>query len=343
MIAQILLNVSFEGQKPGKIKVDMNSTVDQFLTNIKYELKNSNIKCVYFKGRQLNPNELLLNNIENSFTDVYLVTNSLKKKEEEFKPFNINFKTDSNPENAPNFRIFTTASKGSFLSGNKIKLKLSYNYDKVLQKVKKFIDSFYKDELPKNYEAHIYLPGGVPFNDCNMTLSSFFSTKNIQKYHIYVVITREHGDFIDEEVTEPCNCCNFNKNMLSPLFETTESGLTQIASLLGYFYHGGIYSELLLNIFAKISRFAPLITNIYRVIKNEKLNVLNIISITGPLHILFKSIIQEFEYENVFEYSLPIVSLFSLISDIETLDLRIYECYKEDQEEDDKELVEYLR
>lgn len=339
----ISLNVSFEGQKPEKIIVSMNSTVDQFLDFIKKKLQNDDIKCIYFKGRQLNPNELLLNNIEDYLTDVYLATESLEQKEEDFKQKYDEYHSDYNSKYDSKFRIFTTASAISFLHGDKINLKLSYNYDEVLQEIKKLIDSFKINTIPKNYEAHIYLPGGIPFNDNHMTLSTFFSTKDIEKYRLYVVITRGLGDFIDEEVTEPCNSSHFNKNMLSPLFESTETGLTQIASFLGYFYHGGIYSEFLLNVFAKITRFAPLITNLFRVIKNEKLNVLNIVSITGPLYMLFKSIVPKIEYENVFEYTFRIVSFVSLVIGVETLDLRIYDCDKEDQEGDDKKLVEYLK
>lgn len=339
----ISLNVSFEGQKPKKIQVSINCTVDQFLDFIKKDLQNDDIKCIYFKGRQLNPNELLLNNIEDYLTDVYLATESLEQKEEDFKQIYDEYKSDYYSKHDSKFKIFTTASEISFLHGDKINLELSYNYNEVLQEIKKLIDSFSINTIPKNYEAHIYLPGGIPFNDNNMTLSTFFSTKDIENYRLYVVITRELGDFIDEEVTEPCNSSHFNKNILSPLFETTETGLTQIASLLGYFYHGGIYSESLLNVFAKITRFTPLITNLFRVIKNEKLNVLNIVSITGPLHMLFKSLAPKLEYENIFEYTFRIVSFVSLVIEVETLDLRIYDCDKEDQEGDDKKLVEYLK
>ena len=130
---KVSLNVSFEGRKPVKIEVYNNITVAQFQKRIKRELDtDEDIQCVYFKGRKLDSTELLLNYIENNLTDVYLAMKSLEQKEEDFKQKYDEYHSDYNSKYDSKFRIFTTATVKSFLHGDIVDLKLSYNYDEIL-------------------------------------------------------------------------------------------------------------------------------------------------------------------------------------------------------------------
>ena len=111
--------------------------------------------------------------------------------------------------------------------------------------------------------------------------------------------------------------------MLSPLFESTTAGLTQISSFLNYLYYNGPKSEHLMNIFAKVTRFAPLIVNVFRLLTHSKINVLNIVSITVPLWLFFQNIIPGVDKEKVFEQTLATMEFISLLTDINTLKITL--------------------
>ena len=68
--------------------------------------------------------------------------------------------------------------------------------------------------------------------------------------------------------------------MLSPLHDLSMDRYIQIASILGYFYHGGAQTEHILLVLATITIFPPLIVNFFRVLEHADLNVLKFICLT---------------------------------------------------------------
>ena len=342
---KIKFNASFNGRTINEIEAPRNSIVGNILNIAQNEFENPNINSVYFKGRQLDPNELFLNCIDNSSNTNLLFKNNLDKGQADLNNNNVISKNNKcmslNNRGFNKFKVFIAISRNSLFFGQIIHLNLSDTYEKVLNKIKDLVKKELPPDAPKKFEVHIFLPGGIPFLESDLPLSSYFDELTVTKHCFYVVVTKELGEFINEEVKEPCNCLKFNKNMLSPLFESTTAGLTQISSFLGYVYHNGTNSELFVQVFAMISGFSPLVTNMFRLIQHEKLNVRNIIAITGPLHCIFGLILGEVENERVFEYVLTIITFVGLMDNPEVLNLRVLDC--DNFDEDDRKLCNYLK
>ena len=115
----------------------------------------------------------------------------------------------------------------------------------------------------------------------------------------------------------------------------------QIASFLGYMYHGGLKSEHILLVLAKVTRFAPLVVNLYRLIEKRPITYLNILAITAPLYTLFRSMLPtKVKNEDVFEYTLNFMSIFDMTLTNEYL--KIFELDTQN-ENDCKEMKEFAR
>ena len=109
-------------------------------------------------------------------------------------------------------------------------------------------------------------------------------------------------------------------------------------------YYGGPKSEHILLSLAKITRFAPLVVNLYRLIENRSLNILNILAITAPLFTLFRSMLPDhIKNENVFEYTLNFLSVFDVIVDTEYLKFFELSKINEDDCDEVKQLGEYCK
>ena len=107
-------------------------------------------------------------------------------------------------------------------------------------------------------------------------------------------------------------------------------------------FHGGLKSEHILLALAKVTRFAPLVVNLYRLIENRPICALNILAITAPLFTLFRSILpNEVQNENVFEYTLNFLSLFEGITNTEFLKFIEFDAENEKDCEDMKQFAKY--
>jgi hypothetical protein len=71
---------------------------------------------------------------------------------------------------------------------------------------------------------------------------------------------------------------------LSPLYDSSQQGLTDIACLLGYFQHNDENTDKMLLSLARVTVFAPLVANLLRFLEGEELTGVNIIPITAALH-----------------------------------------------------------
>lgn len=368
-MSSIKVKFSVEGEGVDVIKVDRTFTVYEFLDKVREKKYNDDIICAYLKGHKLDDSELLTNYLKNPGTDIIIVSVDDSKGPEDFPDIDVadkdekgekinelltSTKHEVDPEDdttfkmVNDFKIFTTANERSLKTGDKLKFKLQDNYETISNKIKEMISNWHVPGIPDDFEVQIFLPGGVPFlpgdDPTERTLDDYYeAVGEVYHHRLYVVVTKNLGDQIDEDVAEPCNCIGANKNMLSPLFDSTTAGLTQIASLLGYFFHDGINSEHLMLVFAKITRFAPLVVNMYRLLEHEDLNVRNIVAITGPLFTIFKSVLPTgIKNENVFEYTLKIISFIGLVKETEYLQLKVVD-YKDSAADGEDEMCDYLR
>ena len=139
-------------------------------------------------------------------------------------------------------------------------------------------------------------------------LDYYHNPDEISHDNIYVLVDKKGDKSIkmSEDIHEPYNCSNSKyQKLLSPFCESSQAGLSWIATFLGYAFDGGVKSERILLSLAKVTRFAPLVVNLFRLIENRPLKALNILAITSPLFTLFRSMFPPvIKDTNVFEYTL---------------------------------------
>lgn len=325
-----------------EILVDCNVTVSRFIELVNRRSFEKVTKGI-FRGKILSNDDLVRNYITRPDYILILLTNDYiesddvmdleqdikenEKKNEIKYSISSSFLFRANDEQQRKdlkylFTIFTTATPDSMLHGNKIEFSLNFSYQKVYEEIENLVSKLLHVDKNFDFDLHLFLPGGVHFK--TGTLFEFYTNpEDIAFDYIYVIVTKktENHYSIDDIIEEPCSCSNAQRNeILSPLCQSTASGLSQIATFLGYVYYGGLKSEQILLSLAKITRFAPLVVNLYRLIRNRPLNTLNILAITAPLFTLFRSILpDEVKNENVFEYTLNFLSAFDVINNSEYL------------------------
>jgi hypothetical protein len=110
----------------------------------------------------------------------------------------------------------------------------------------------------------------------------------VRKYRIYAVLARPLRRAGTEVIREVRDVSAQNARLhLSPLFDSSQSGLVNIALLPGYFQHDGPKTEKMLLALGRVTCFAPLMTNLYRFLEGEEITGLNVIPLTAALHTVF--------------------------------------------------------
>ena len=210
------------------------------------------------------------------------------------------------------YTVFTNLTIESLVSGDMIDI-----YENLpLEEVKAVLLELLRHlgvPLPREFEIHVFLPGGIPF--LGGTLDDWKEAMEVSRRNLYVVVTRkldrapgtvieELGDFSSDTM----------RNLLSPLYESTPAGLAQMAAFLGYCQHDGPETETLLLLFAQVTGFAPMICSLYRLLEKEQVTGLDVVTITAVLPTLLNSIPKRpFANENVLEHTLELVSTLMLL------------------------------
>jgi ubiquitin-protein ligase len=221
------------------------------------------------------------------------------------------------------YTVFTTASPQSLLVGDTLDLEHSCTVEQVHDRVQGILRSKRDLRLPADYELLLYLPGGLPF--FGETLGDYYNAcgGDVRNHRLYVVLTRPLGGAGRDRIPEVCNLAFPQMSLfLSPLYESSQGGLTKMACLLGYFQHDGPKTEKTLLALAKVTRFAPLIINLYRFLENEEITGLNLIPITATLHTFFRSLLPDDVLpDRTLNYTLQLASFASKISPVQFLKL----------------------
>ena len=194
------------------------------------------------------------------------------------------------PPRRDGYTIYTNLTENSFKNGDAIDLEDMCTVAQLKEKAEELVRNMEGAVLPEPHDLHVFLPGGLPF--LNGTLGDWCAAaKNVSKHNIYVVVTRPLGAAVNRVVNELTDCSSDEMRLLlSPLCDSSPQGYAEMACLLGYIQHGGPQSETLLKQLARLTRFAPLVCSVYRIMEQEEITGLNVISITGVLHTLFKCI-----------------------------------------------------
>jgi ubiquitin-protein ligase len=183
---------------------------------------------------------------------------------------------------ASHVRVFTTMSFASMVTGHDLIISLTSTREQVATAVASLV---HDSNSPQNYQLSLYLPGGIPFK--TGTLSDVFTNASFRRapHILYVVVTRPiSADVLSTKYSELCNCnTNDRKLLLSPICESTEVGLTHIASLLGYLNREGTDCTNLLKSLAQLTGFAPMLCALRRLILRKRLHGVEIAAITTCL------------------------------------------------------------
>ncbi|OHT12808.1 hypothetical protein TRFO_17281 [Tritrichomonas foetus] len=237
-----------------------------------------------------------------------------------FVSSNLGLRTDktNRPKAAEGkYRFFCTATPELMLEGIDVDLNLSFNphqcQDHLLNCIKTHTNV-------SGLSLQVYLPGGLPF--IAGTLSDFFSCKSIPSIRvIYGILTRRISDVVlNNNYPELCNVSDPDRKLLvSPLCDSTDKGLSDMACLLGYLNHDGVKGDLLLKSAAAVTHFPPLIATINRIIERMQVTGRDIACFSASMFCYFKYMLpSNIPNNKVFEYGLRCCNIFSHVNDIPT-------------------------
>lgn len=211
---------------------------------------------------------------------------------------------------------FTGGKKDDLFSSQKVSLDLNMTPDQCSKFLLEVVLKKYS-HLYYNKQILVYFAGGVPFIEGKLGDLYLNEKVNAEKV-IYGILTNK----ITEEVLnapyhELCNICDEKlKLLLSPLSDSSDRGLCEIACLLGYFNHGGFCSDVLLRKLASVTNFPPLITSLKRIIENDHVVGRDVVTVCSTLFSLFKSLVPETCKDcDVFEYTLKLCGFISNVDD----------------------------
>lgn len=183
-----------------------------------------------------------------------------------------------------------------------------FNYDEC----SKVLDRIVSENLSITDSMFLYyFPGEFPFISGTLEPVYFgFSAKNKK---IFVILTRHIStNILNSHIHELCNISSESqKLLLSPLCDSTELGLSRVACLLGYLSYGGIQSDLLLRVFESVTNFPPFITSMAKIIGNNCIRGIDVVTFCSSLFTLFKCCLQSSCPDNqVFEHTFQLCNYF---------------------------------
>ena len=191
------------------------------------------------------------------------------------------------------FVVYTTLNYQSMTKGDYLQVDLQNDTpDTLSPKIKSLLQRQYSRDISQlkkqDFELLLYLPGGIPF--VTGTISEFVDSFPDYVPHLYCVILQREFKSNDLEATigEACNLTDSRMlNVISPYYETDESGLCQMACLLGYIQRDGLRTSRMIYSLAKFCPFPPLICGLYQLCRNGSCSYRSILQITSSLSIIF--------------------------------------------------------
>ncbi|KAK8836810.1 hypothetical protein M9Y10_037332 [Tritrichomonas musculus] len=225
--------------------------------------------------------------------------------------------TDKRPTPKENkFRFFSTGSSEMLFQG--IDVDLDMSYDPI--KCKNYLMSeLQKKVKTTNMDLIVYLAGGIPF--LGGTLADIYPDSagpHVRRF-IYGILTRKVSDKDLNDIRYgPCNISNeTDKILLSPLCDSSQQGLCDMACLLGYLNNDGTKSDRLLKSSAALVPFPPLITSLNRLIDRNNVTGRDIITICSTFHTFFSHLIKSVTPpEKIFEYALRCCNMITHIQNL---------------------------
>lgn len=211
---------------------------------------------------------------------------------------------------------FTGGRKEDLMKGIQIELNSSLNPFQCCNKLHQELSQLNEEYNQKR--IIVYLACGIPF--IGGTLGDFYSNKEKKfKREIYGILTNEISDSIfNKHYYELCNVSDLeHKSLLSPLCNSSEKGLCEIACLLGFFNHDGDESNVLIRAFAFMINFPPLITSLNKIIEYKQIEGRDIVTVCSTLFTYFRhSLPSTIPDNSVFENTLDLCNSLSNVEGI---------------------------
>lgn len=203
--------------------------------------------------------------------------------------------------------FFSNATAELLMNGIKIDLNLSLDQNQCKQVLLKELSPYYEDI--NQMDIVVYFTGGVPF--LRGTLNDFYAPaikQGFQRY-IYGILIKKldaKNSDLNDIVYSICDVSDeIHKELISPLYNSTEKGLCDMACLLGYLNNFGAKAKKLLKCVAATIRFPPLITSLRRIIDRNKVTKRDIVTVCASFHTYFMFLINSVTPpEQIFEYAL---------------------------------------
>ncbi|OHS97423.1 hypothetical protein TRFO_09408 [Tritrichomonas foetus] len=230
-------------------------------------------------------------------------------------------------------RFFCTITPDFMLNGVDVDLNLSYDPKQCKNYLLEFLKSYFNDNTNvhshvqsnislnlnnDNYDLLVYLPGGLPF--IGGTLNDLFENGKFKvKNVIYGVLIRKiPEETLNKEYFDFWNVSNENrKQLISPLFDSTDRGVIDIACLLGYISFEGLKSRRLIKNLSCLTHFAPLMTSLQRIYDKNHVSGRDIATFCCSLHTYFQYMITGTIPPNkIFEYGIKCCNLIAHIKKI---------------------------
>ena len=214
------------------------------------------------------------------------------------------------PESEKNkFTFFFTGSTKKFLiEGIPVELDLNMNPYECSIKLK---EELKKNKVDiENKSLIVYLSGGIPFISGSLKDLYLWEHRRTKRF-IYGVLTNQISDSIlRKEIYEVCDVSDeYHKSLISPLCESTERGLSDMACLLGYFNRNGKKTDFLFKIFSYIIHFPPLLTSLKKIIENFQIVGRDVVTVCSTLFTYIKFYLPEVNDENLYEHIFEFCSL----------------------------------
>jgi hypothetical protein len=208
------------------------------------------------------------------------------------------------------FHVFPTASYDSLVYGDRVDLEDNLTVDGVRNRILPVLRGRAGAGVPADVELFVHLPGGLPFLGGMLHDYSEACGGRVRKHRIYAVLARSLCGAGTEVIREVRDVSAQNARLhLSPLFDSSQRDLVNIALLLWYFQHDGPNTEKMLLALGRVTCFAPLMTNLYRFLEREKITGLNGIPITAALHTVFMYLLPDgIHTEHVFDHALNVAA-----------------------------------
>ncbi|OHT11426.1 hypothetical protein TRFO_19161 [Tritrichomonas foetus] len=212
------------------------------------------------------------------------------------------------------YRFFCSANPDLLLNGFDIDLDLKMNP----KQCENYLLNCLKEKIAmKGYRLLVYLPGGLPF--LGGQLNDFYGKEEIPIIPvIYGILTREITDeLLNSNIAELCNVSDHNRKlMLSPLVDSTDKGLSDMACLLGYLNHDGVKGNLLMDCLCCVTHFPPLVTSLNRIIDRMGVTGRDIVTVSSSLFTYFSYMLPPTVSQNhIYEFSLRCCNIITHIKE----------------------------